>query len=392
MDLIVDILSWILKGITLYTTIVGLCFLLPRQKYPKAAPHTRFAVLVAARNEENVIGELVGSLLRQNYPGDHYDIFVIPNNCSDDTEGAARRAGAKILPCLGEVHGKGDVLNQAFRQLMGKYDAYCVFDADNIVHPDFLARMNDAIASGARAAKGRQMASNPYENWVSGGYDLYIESYNLMQNRAKSALRLSAKLVGTGFMVTDRLMQQLGGWNTSTITEDAELAAQCALRGVRIHYVLEAVTYDEQPTSFRISMRQRYRWSAGVQSVANRYVPRLLAKPRWLTWDQAANLSMIYVQLLALLPTLYALIGLRPMTILTTLAVALLSFWLSMTATGLFLCVTARRNPLKMWKGILMYPVFTASWYPLHFISLFKKPKRWTPIPHGARRSGVGIK
>ena len=74
MDLIVDILSWILKGITLYTTIVGLCFLLPRQKYPKAAPHTRFAVLVAARNEENVIGELVGSLLRQYYPGDHYDI------------------------------------------------------------------------------------------------------------------------------------------------------------------------------------------------------------------------------------------------------------------------------------------------------------------------------
>lgn len=391
MDWIMDAFTWVLKGITLYIGVMSLCFLLPRRVPVKAAPHTRFAVLIAARNEENVIGRLVESLLAQNYPRDQFDVFVIPNNCTDDTAGAASRAGAKLLTCLGTVRGKGDVLNQVFRQLMGKYDAYCVFDADNVVHPQFLSRMNDAIASGARAAKGRQMASNPYESGVSGAYDLYIQSYNLMQNRARAPLGLSAKLVGTGFMVTDGLMRQLGGWNTTSITEDAEFAAQCALAGVRIHYVPEAMTYDEQPNSFRVSLRQRHRWSAGVLQVANAYVPGLLRQTRWLTWDYAANLSMIYVNLLAMIPALYAMAGMRPAALLTTLGLSIVSFLVSMVASGLFFCITAGRNPLKMWRGILFYPIFLASWYPLHLISIFVRPRSWKPIPHGCQRKRVEV-
>lgn len=383
MKFLIDLLAFALQIPTLYMALTGACFLLPRRRNPIAPPDTRFAVLIPARNEETVIASVIGSLQAQRYPTANFDIFVIPNNCTDSTEAAARSAGAKILHCTQPVKTKGQVLHHIFAQLRGKYDAYCVFDADNLVHPDFLARMNDAIAAGAQIAKSRQIASNPYDSWISGCYDIYFENFNLLYNRPRASLRLNAKLIGTGFMVTDKLLEEMGGWNTVTLTEDMEFAAQCAEHGIQIHYVPEALNYDEQPTSFRASMRQRRRWSAGVQSVANLYIPKLLsAKPKWLRIDMAVNLMMIYVQLLALIPALYALLGMEPISIGKTLLLSLASFWLGMMATALFLTLTNRRDVRKMWKSILLYPLFTASWYPLHILSLFAKPKSWKPIPH----------
>ena len=390
-DTVFDIFANILECITLYTAIIGAFFLIPRKKPVPTVPQTRFAVLIPARNEENVITALLDSLWNQSYPRELYDVYVIPNNCTDDTEGAARRAGAGVLPCLGEPRNKGDVLHQAFSQLMGKYDAYCVFDADNVVDRNFLARMNDAVVRGAQAAKCRQVASNPYDSWVAGCYGLYIENFNLMYNRPRAFLGLSARLVGTGFMVTDQLMHRLGGWNTTSITEDAEFAAQCALNGVRIHYVPEAITYDEQPNSFRVSLRQRRRWSAGVQSTANDYVCRLMKRPNFLRLDVSIYLSNIYVQLLACIPVCHQLLKMPVFGIVRTLAVSLGTFWIGMVATALFLTIAGHRNPVRMAKSILLYPVFTASWYPLHILGLIAKPKCWTPIPHvgkaGVRQS-----
>lgn len=207
----VEALSLVLKIFTAYTAIISIFFLLPRRKIPKAAPRTRFAVLLAARNEETVIGRTVQQLLDQHYPRELFDVYVIPNNCTDDTEGAARQAGAQILPCLGPVRNKGDALHYAFAALRNAgYDAYCVFDADNLVDPDFLARMNDAFCAGAQAAKGKQTAMNPHDAWISGCYDLYFENFNLFYNRPRGNLGLSAKLVGTGFAVSQGLMDRAG--------------------------------------------------------------------------------------------------------------------------------------------------------------------------------------
>lgn len=391
MNLFMKIFAAILKLIAFYSVVTGVFLLWPRKKYPQAAPRNRFAVLIAARDEENVIGNLIESLRRQEYPAELYDIFVVPNNCTDNTESVARRAGAKILACPEPVRRKGDVLRQAFAQLRGQYDAYCVFDADNIVDAAFLARMNDAAVSGAQVAKSRQKALNPYDNWVSGCYDIYFENFHLLFNLPRMVLPLSCKLIGTGFMVTDSLLQRLGGWNTDLLSEDFEFAAQCAELGVRVHYVPDALTLDEQPLSFKVSLRQRRRWSAGVQSVANRYVPRLLGmRPSWLRWDMAQHVTMVYVQLLAMIPVAYGLIGLTPLDIVKTLGISFLGFWLGMTLLGLFLSITARRNPLKMWSAILLYPLFTASWYPLHIISLFAKPKAWKYIAHGTDKERQG--
>ena len=384
LDVIVEILCWVAEILTGYTALIGIFCLLPRKKYPKTQPKAKFALLIPARNEENVIGSLIKSLLSQDYPKELYDILVIPNNCTDNTEVVSRKAGAKILPCAVPVSTKGEVLHHVFAELLGQYDAYCVFDADNIVDAQFLSCMNDAIAAGAKVAKSRQCALNPYDNWVSGAYDLYFQSINLLHSKARMHFPLSAKLIGTGFMVTDSILQQLGGWNTVTLTEDIEFAALCAQIGERVHFIPGALNYDEEPLSFAVSMRQRRRWSAGVQSVANKYTGKLLGKkPSWLRWDLACHINMIYVQLLALIPLVYGLFSFTFPHLITSLVLSAAGFWLGGMAMGLLLSVTAKRNLLKQWKAIALYPVFLASWYPLHVWALISKPKKWKPIVHG---------
>ncbi len=384
LDIVISIFGWIAKILVGYTTVMGIFCLLPKKKYPKAPSKTKFAVLLPARNEENVIGTVVQSLQAQAYPKELYDIFVIPNNCTDDTEGAALKAGAKILHCTAPVSTKGEVLHQILNILQGQYDAYCVFDADNVVDARFLAGMNDAIAAGAKVAKSRQCALNPYDNWVSGGYDLYFQSLNLLHSKARMWFPLSAKLIGTGFMVTDSLLARMGGWNTKTLTEDIEFAVQSALAGEKVYYVPDALTYDEEPLSFSVSMRQRRRWSAGVQSVANRYTGKLLfSAPSWLRLDLMFHVNMIYAQLLALIPILYGAVKMPFSSAVYTLLCSFAGFAAGGIVMGLLLSLTAKRSPKKQWKAILLYPVYLASWYPLHIWALFSKPKTWKHIPHG---------
>lgn len=96
---ILSVLGVVLALYGLYYVVVSLFGLKRPKAYAPCAPRSRFAVLVAARNEEAVIGNLVDSLLAQNYPRELYDIYVLPNNCTDNTRRAAIRAGAKVLDC-----------------------------------------------------------------------------------------------------------------------------------------------------------------------------------------------------------------------------------------------------------------------------------------------------
>ena len=121
---------------------------------PQAKPEKRFALVVAARNEAAVIGHLVDSLYGQDYPRELYEVIVAPNNCTDDTEAVAAGRGARIFCPEGVIRSKGEVLTQVVDKIVlaEEFDAMCVFDADNLVDGQFLARMNDALVSGAQVA------------------------------------------------------------------------------------------------------------------------------------------------------------------------------------------------------------------------------------------------
>ena len=389
-EAVLFILSLCLKVFTIYFAAVAVFALRRRKCRARVRPLTRFAVLAAARNEEAVIGGFVRSVLDQDYPEELRDVYVIPNNCTDGTEAAALAAGARVIHCLGKVSGKGDALHQAFAQLMDKgYDAFVVFDADNTLAPDYLARMNDAFAAGAMVCKSRTRAANPTAGAVAGCYGLYNACFDLIWNRPRAACGLSAKLIGTGFALRRGVLEALGGWNTRTIAEDAEFAVQLAGAGYRVEWVPEAVNYDEEPTSFLVSLRQRKRWCSGIMQVAKQGMVPLWRRdcPRpMLRWDSTMFLAAPFAQAVSGLLLLSGLLAAALTGNLLSLSVALASFGLYLAggmALAVLLCLTGGYGLEGMTKSILLFPIFMASWLPLQIVSLFKDTKRWKPIAHG---------
>lgn len=380
-----------LKAFSFYFLIIALFAWKRPRPYPKSRPRTRFACLIAARNEEAVISALVESLRAQSYPAALYDIYVIPNNCTDDTEGAARAAGAQIFRCFEPVRCKGDALHEAVSWLLPRgYDAFCVFDADNLVHQDFLSHMNDAFCAGARVAKARMRVKNPGDSWVAGCYGLYFALFDVFFNRPRAALGLSAKLVGTGFAVHREVLLRQGGWNTETIAEDAEFAAQCACRGERVWWVSEALTFDEAPASFRVSLTQRLRWCSGIQCVAREKLGDLVRalgradEPRVI--DMMFFLCAPFVQVLSLVPGL--------LLFLDALLCGMAGGWMLFLAGSLLLvgagmivlaaaaAVSFGYRGRGMIKSVLLFPLFMASWLPLQVMAALHPVRSWRPIRH----------
>ena len=368
-------------------SIVALFALKKPKPIPRANPKTRFACVIAARNEERVIGELVQSLLRQNYPKTLFDIYVMPNNCTDHTALAAIRTGAAILKPRGEVRCKGDALHEAFETLLRKdYDAFCVFDADNVVDADFLSRMNDAFLAGAKVTKGAMRVKNPQDSPLCGCYGLYFTCFDFFFSRARMNCGLSSKLVGTGFAVHRSVLEQSGGWNSATIAEDAEFAAYLAETGTRVWFVPEAVTYDEAPASVRVSLRQRRRWSSGIMDVAQARAGALarsaFAGGGMRALDMLAMLTQPFCQAAGFLLTCaFALSQTGWNRALALLPLGLLGGYLAMSAFALLLAAISKQKTALC--AVFLFPLFMASWLPLNLVSLLFRTRVWKEIEHG---------
>ena len=380
----------------LWYLISGLACVRKPKDYGFHPARTKFAVLIAARNEELVIGPLINSLLTQEYPSDLYDIWVVPNNCTDNTALAARNFGAEVLECTVPVKSKGEVLRFAYNRLRGRrYDAWLVFDADNVVDSRFLAEMNNARMAGVQAAQGYRDSKNPYDTAVSGCSSIYYWMMDRFHNGGKAGLGASAMIGGTGFMVAQTLLDKLGGWRTETISEDLEITAQTVLAGERVAYVPKAVTYDEQPLTWEQYFTQRRRWTSGTLQVAQRYLAALgdaqARRPRLALFDFEATLLMPAYQLAALAGLLCtaltaALGGRTPLQALILAAAGVCGniAWAALTATvaaGVVLTLEGKWDR-RLWKGLMAYWLFLLTWLPITAFSFWKKTTVWEEIRH----------
>jgi len=390
---IINALFFLLKGLTAYFGVIALFTLRRSRTIPRSNPTVRFAVVIAARNEERVIANPVHSVLAQDYPSHLRDVYVVPNNCTDRTEKVAAAAGAKIIACRGTVRSKGDALHEAFAQLleMENYDAFLVLDADNTLKSDYLARMNDAFMAGAMICKSKTRASNPTASGVAGCYGLYNTVCDIAWSRPRAACGLSAKLIGTGFAVRREVLEQMSGWNTTTIAEDAEFAAQCARAGFQVTWVPEAVNYDEEPIDFATSLHQRRRWCSGLMQVGRKEIPRLWRTKGagvMLRWDTVMFLLAPFGQaisgLLLVVSLLCRLIMEGWIALLPVLA-ALGMSWLGCMAMAAVLCLLGGYGLRGMGRTIWFFPLFMVSWLPLQVISLFRDTTHWRVIAHTGR-------
>lgn len=362
----------------------------------KYKPKHKIAVLIAARNEAKVIGNLIDSLKKQKYPSNLYDVFVLPNNCSDHTGDIASVNGARIIECFGDMKSKGDVLKYAFKymdNLNEEYSAYCVFDADNIVHHDFLSRMNDALCAGYKVAQGFRDSKNPNKTWISSCYSLFYLTQNYFFNSARMNMKWSSSINGTGFMISKEVIDEFG-FNTVTMTEDIEFAAHCALNNIKIAFVEDAITYDEQPLTFAQSWKQRTRWSMGTIQCLYKYTPKLIVTGIKEKIPQCIDMALFFmapvVQILsiviAFLFIMFSMLSIKltDASILVfenALIVGLFSYVVSIIV-ALFVIKLQHKSIRKSLKGVFTLSIFMLSWIPINVMCLYKKKLTWEPIEH----------
>lgn len=369
-----------------------------REEQAEHTPTHRLAVLIAARNEENVIGELLASLRAQNYPRELVDIYVGADNCTDATAAVARAQGARVFERTDSVRvGKGYVLNFLLREIaaMGEaYDAYVVLDADNVLDPDFLCEIERTHNSGYEIVTCYRNSKNYGDNWISAGYALWFLREACYLNAPRMACGSSCAVSGTGFLFSDRVLHACGGWNFFLLTEDIEFTIDNVTRGMKIGYAGSAVLYDEQPTSFRQSWRQRLRWAKGYLQVFRKYGASLLSgifRGSFSCYDMAMNIMPAAVLTgVSVVVNLYAAAvrfssGGSMAALGISVMQTLVSLYLTLFVLGAITTATEWRSIHCTGRKKLLYlftfPVFMLTYIPICIVSLFTKVE-WKPIRH----------
>lgn len=376
---------------TIYFIITSLGGFVFGKKYalPEAPDAARIAAVVAARNEAAVLPALIQSLLAQDYPRALYDVYVVPNNCTDDTEAVACAAGAKILHCPDPVRRKGDALRQAFAQLSatGNYDAYCVFDADNLVHPGFLHQVNNAFQAGYEAGQGYRDSKNPFDSWVAGGTSVFYWFMSRVFNGSRARLGLNSHINGTGFMVTDAAFRRMG-WPTQTLTEDLEFTGLCGLNDCRIAWMPLARVYDEQPITFHDSAVQRRRWTAGSLQCTRRYALKLMTHGTPNALDIGCVFTANLMNYIGVVSMVLSWIQFGRMLmnhsdeVISMTALSALTFWLGMMLGAAIILHMEGRLCRQSVPTLLLFPLFMFTWMPINLYASFTPPPKWRMVKH----------
>lgn len=385
--------------------VVGL---LKKPKPIVAKRNHKFAVLVAARNERTVISDLIGSIKNQNYPSDLIDIFVIADNCTDDTAAIARQAGATVFTRHNtEQVGKGYALDFGLKAIWqefpnAEYEAYFVFDADNVLDINYFAEMNKTFDAGYKASTSYRNSKNFDSNWISGGYAVWFMREAKYLNNSRYILNNSCAISGTGFYIAADVLKDAGGWPWHLLTEDIEFSAMSVSSGIKIAYCPGAKLYDEQPTRFSDSWNQRFRWAKGFYQVFGHYSGKL-AKGiftsskghKFSCYDILMNIAP--VALLSMLDLLFNLViivlcladvittGTALVSAVSSFIFCLLSYYMVTFIFGVITTYTEwnliRASTSFKIRNLFTFPLFMMTYMPIAICALFKKAT-WKPIAH----------
>ena len=373
--------------------------LLSKKRITKSDKLNRYAVLIPARNEEKVLPNLIESIQQQDYPAELITIYVIADNCTDNTAKVAFDCGAKVFTRFStEQVGKGYALNYLLREIdktdgLESFDAFLVFDADNLLQRDYIRQINHLYADGYDAFCGYRNTKNFGSNWISAGYGVWYLHDSTHLNRSRMAVGASCMVNGTGFGFSREVLRKCGQWEFFTLTEDIEFSVWCAANGIKIGYCHDAILYDEQPITFPQSWRQRTRWvQGGIQILFKRSKElfRGMVKGGWRSYScfEFATLSA-WGYILGILSGITAsaatIVNYGVDAFLISLPFALISSYLSLLAVGAWTVLTEwnriRAKTRHKILGVFAFPMYMLTFIPIAIFAPFCK-FQWTPVDH----------
>ena len=389
-------LVWIVTIFWIYQLVISVCSLINFKEKPILEEKTnRFMAIIPAHNEEAVVENLVASLQKQDYPKDAYDIYVIADNCTDNTAKIAKQAGAIVYERFDAMHKtKGAALKWFLAQKIEEdapYDAFCIFDADNIVDVNFLKNMNKKLCQGETVVQGYRDIKNPTDSWITAGYAIFYWTMNRFYHLARYNIGLSPLINGTGFMVRfDQVKPE--GWNTQTLTEDIEFSLKQIIKGKKLGWARDAIVYDEQPVGFKQSWSQRSRWTVGHIQCMQEYTKQLaeatVEKKTVMNFDGllyiVGSIPMFVITIILLLVNagLYLGHGLTGTELLWNYARYIVPTFFLPILTAILIMKLEHKEVKPMAKGLLFYPLFLGSWLAINFKCLFKRETTWEKIDH----------
>ncbi len=439
---IINALYFILSNAYKLSHLYEIVGIFATRKFKTTQKFNKYAVLIAARNEETVIGNLIDSIKKQDYPSELVTVFVVADNCTDKTALIARQAGARVYERFDSKHKtKGFALQFLVSKIKEDYgdvsyfDGYFIFDADNLLKSDFITRMNESFSAGEKIVTSYRNSKNFDSNWISASYSLHWLRTVRTEHRPRSLFHLATRIQGTGFLFSWELIKD--GWNYTSFTEDRAFCADAVVKGYKISYNNEAIFYDEQPIDFKIAMRQRIRWAKGhIQALfecggklflhifytggaANRDVPKETTRCKrfinnirlrlmsfdiltitfpavfWNTGWKLVSIALKYLILWSagsyvtkeyIFPTTSKGDESDIISLLLNLAIVILSGYLFKVLTAIYVFILESKRMIKMkwhkklWFAIT-FPLFDVIAIVSTVVALVTRVE-WKPIPH----------
>lgn len=235
----------------------------------------KYAILIPARNESEVIEELLCSIENQTQRIEPKDVFVIVESKKDPTVNITSKHNMSII-IRKNIDGrrrKGFALVDAIENITEKYDAYFIFDADNILDKNFVKEMSKTIDAGYDIGIGYRNCKNGASSVVARCSALTFSMINTLLNRNKVKRQHNVIISGTGYYIKGDLIKKCGTFPFHSLTEDYELSLDSTLNSYSTYYNENAIYYDEQPEEYKVSIIQRTRWIKGYFEARKTYIP-----------------------------------------------------------------------------------------------------------------------
>lgn len=349
----------------------------------------KFAILIPARDESRVIEELLNSILNQTRKIDSDDVYVIVEEESDKTVELVKNKNMNIVfrHDLSKKR-KGYALDDAIKEILEQkkhYDAYFIFDADNVLDKDYIKNMEKAYESGYDIGIGYRNTKNGNDSVIAAASSLTFSMINTLGNEHKTKCNNTLTISGTGFYIKGDIVEKLSGYPFNSLTEDYELTLYATLNDLTTTYVKNAIFFDEQPVKYNITINQRTRWIKGFFEARKKYIPLLLKK------EINKNFSSSFHQIMGVTPYILLIIGLLGILLINyfnvknTIILILFVYLIMVLITSIMVLKENTylniNNKMKI-KVILYNPIFLTTYIICLFKAILNKDVKWLKIEH----------